>query len=150
MNRTPGKSDTWWARHEADCGGTYTKIQEPIVTKKQLNAMSAKERAGRQKNKLDGWVIASAKGGRAEGNTPDRPIEVDEEDKTSKTTKTKRKASTLVNDDMAQNDQGKRPRQGHDDDSPIVDSKTLVQCPICNENMAETKINEHLDVVHLT
>jgi uncharacterized protein YtpQ (UPF0354 family) len=150
MNRAPGKSDTWWVRHEADCGGTYTKIQEPIVTKKQLSAMSAKERAGRQKNKLDGWVTASTKGGRAEGDTADRPIEVDQEDKTSKIVKAKRKASTLAIDDVVENYEGKRPRQSQDERSLIVDNKTLVQCPICNEDMAEAKINEHLDIIHLS
>jgi hypothetical protein len=56
MNRAPGKSDFWWEEHEAECGGTYVKIAEPEKTKKQIEAMSARERAGRQKNKLDGWI----------------------------------------------------------------------------------------------
>ena len=56
MNRAPGKSDSWWARHEAECGGTYTKTHEPPPTKKKIDAMSRRERAGRQKNKLDGWL----------------------------------------------------------------------------------------------
>ena len=61
MNRAPGKSDSWWTRHEAECGGSYTKIQEPAPTKKKLEAMSKKERAGRQKNTLDAWLKPRAK-----------------------------------------------------------------------------------------
>jgi hypothetical protein len=147
MNRAPGKSDTWWARHEAECGGTYTKIQEPAVTKKQLDAMSAKERAGRQKNKLDGWVKASAKTGPAEGDTSARPIDVDGEDETSKSSGSKRKASTLLIDDaVKQNTKKSRPYDSHSN----VDSKALVACPICNQKVAEAQINEHLDALHLS
>ncbi len=61
MNRPPGKSDDWWPTHQVECGGTFHKIKEPVPTKKQLDAMSARERAGRQKNKLDSWVQAGAK-----------------------------------------------------------------------------------------
>eukprot|EP01054_Gregarina_sp_Poly1_P008261 Gregarina_sp_Poly_1__8260@NODE_481_length_8028_cov_336_122975_g389_i0_p2_GENE_NODE_481_length_8028_cov_336_122975_g389_i0NODE_481_length_8028_cov_336_122975_g389_i0_p2_ORF_typecomplete_len405_score37_45SprTlike/PF10263_9/3_6e25SprTlike/PF10263_9/5_6e03Peptidase_M76/PF09768_9/0_061Peptidase_M76/PF09768_9/6_5e03_NODE_481_length_8028_cov_336_122975_g389_i013612575 len=31
MNRPPGPSDWWYARHERECGGTYTKIAGPDV-----------------------------------------------------------------------------------------------------------------------
>jgi hypothetical protein len=150
MNRAPGKSDTWWARHETECGGSYTKIQEPVVTKKQLDAMSAKERAGRQKNKLDSWVTASAKNCRSEGDTSDRPIDVDGQDKPSRATDNKRKASIPVVEDVAGASNHKRLRTGHQDGSPGIDSKVPVQCPICNESIAEAKINDHLDVVHFS
>jgi hypothetical protein len=147
MNRAPGKGDTWWAKHEAECGGTYTKIQEPALTKKQLDAMSAKERAGRQKNKLDSWVKTSAKGSQSEGDTSDRPIIVDGQDKTSGAANNKRKASMLVVDDVSTDSKRSRARQ--EDGSPMVDSRIIVQCPICDESIEETKINDHLDVVHL-
>ncbi|XP_037071067.1 sprT-like domain-containing protein Spartan [Pollicipes pollicipes] len=29
MNRAPGRSDFWWAQHQATCGGTFEKIREP-------------------------------------------------------------------------------------------------------------------------
>jgi hypothetical protein len=156
INRAPGKSDTWWAKHEAECGGTYTKIQKPVVTKKQLDAMSAKERAGRQKNKLDGWVTTSSKNDIiAEGNTSDRPIDIDGEGKPSKTTNNKRKPSTLVVEDVVGSNQTaknqKRSRVGCEDSDVIVDkSVQLVQCPICAQSIAEAQINEHLDTVHLS
>jgi hypothetical protein len=150
MNRAPGKSDSWWARHEEECRGTYTKIQEPPLTKKQLDAMSAKERAGKQKNKLDSWVKKSARGCRPEGDTSDRPIDVDGQDKTSKAVDNKRKVSMLVAEVVTKGGSHKRPRQEQQDGSPSVDSRLLVQCPICNQNVAEAQINDHLDVVHLS
>lgn len=149
MNRAPGKSDTWWAKHEAECGGTYTKISEPALTKKQLESMSAKERAGRQKNKLDSWVTASSKNGQPEGKTSDRPIDVDKEDETSTTANKKRKGSVLVVEDVVKSDSSKRARSVREDNDLAIDSKTLVQCPICNQDVAEAQINEHLDLIHL-
>lgn len=71
MNRPPGKYDSWWTKHETECGGTYTKIQEPVPTKKKIEAMTKKERAGRQKNKLDGWLKPKAQ----KQNTEDKAAE---------------------------------------------------------------------------
>jgi hypothetical protein len=63
MNRAPGKSDSWWARHLEDCGGTYTKISEPELTKAQLEKMGGLKKAGMQKNKIDSWFTnGNAKG----------------------------------------------------------------------------------------
>lgn len=56
MNRAPGKSDSWWKRHLEECGGTFAKIAEPEMSKERLEKLSGLERAGRQKNKIDGWV----------------------------------------------------------------------------------------------
>jgi hypothetical protein len=149
MNRAPGKSDTWWAKHQAECGGAYTKIQEPAPTKKQLEAMSTKERAGRQKNKLDTWITVGTKNGaKTEGDTSERPIDIDTEGKTSKTT-------SLVAEDVAGSASPsttvqvgrKRPR-GEDEIDLVVQKKVLVECPICNLRIAESDINEHLDIVH--
>lgn len=71
MNRAPGKSDPWWVKHQTDCGGAFTKIQEPAPTKKQLQSMTTKERAGRQKNKLDSWIATgpAKRAQAAEGNS---------------------------------------------------------------------------------
>ena len=147
MNRAPGKSDASWPRHESECGGRYTKISEPDVTRKQLEAMSAKERAGRQKNKLDGWVKASAGTGRAEGGTSALPVGVDGGGETSTSSGRKRKAAALLVDDGVKQDAKKsRP----DDSHRNVESKALVECPICIQKVAEAQINEHLDDVHLS
>ncbi|KAH7080461.1 SprT-like family-domain-containing protein [Paraphoma chrysanthemicola] len=151
MNRAPGKGDTWWARHEAECGGVYTKIQEPAMTKKQLDAMSAKERAGKQKNKLDSWIKGSSKAPTTpSGSTSDRPIDLDDEYEGSKVAIRKRKASTLVAEDVIEKD---GPMSGHkrsrpEEDAQIVEHKVMVQCPICDQTMAERQINDHLDGVH--
>jgi hypothetical protein len=129
MNRAPGKGDTWYSRHQAECGGTFQKVQEPAPTKKQLEAMSTKERAGRQKNKLDNWIKKDVK---VEGKTPAMPIIIGAEDE----------ASTSFQAGQ------KRPLVSEDHE-PVVQKKLLVDCPICSIRLAESDINEHLDVEHL-
>jgi hypothetical protein len=155
MNRAPGKTDTWWAKHQEDCGGTYTKIQEPELTKKQKDAMSKKERAGLQKNKLDSWVKVTKKPRESsEGKTFDSAIDLDEEDKTSsRTPGIKRKAETIAADDIVASESQKRSRTApqdkvQDGDDVVIVEKVLVECPICSMRLAETDINEHLDKVH--
>lgn len=61
MNRAPGKSDLWWQKHQDECGGTFTKIAEPELSKAQIEKLSGLQRAGRQKNKIDAWVSGSSK-----------------------------------------------------------------------------------------
>ncbi|KAF2637094.1 hypothetical protein P280DRAFT_408270 [Massarina eburnea CBS 473.64] len=143
MNRAPGKSDSWWARHQQECGGTYAKISEPEKTKKQREALSKKERAGMQKNKLDGWVKASAEG-RASG----KPVETGKEGETSLKSGGRQNTETVVESNAASQ---KRSRAASgDDDVLFVGKKVLVECPICSMRLAESNINEHLDVVHLS
>jgi hypothetical protein len=77
MNRAPGKNDPWWAAHERDCGGTYEKVAAPEPTKKQVAALSARERAGRQKSKIDAWVVKRPAGEAA----ADRKRPLDEEER---------------------------------------------------------------------
>lgn len=152
MNRAPGKGDTWYSRHQAECGGTYHKIQEPAPTKKQLGAMSTKERAGRQKNKLDGWIKKDVK---VQGKTSDVPIVIDDEDETSTNPSNDGPgvASAVVEDVVrsstptASSAGQKRPRD--EDHDPVLRKKLLVDCPICNVRIAESDINEHLDTIHL-
>lgn len=154
MNRAPGRSDSWWARHEAECGGTYTKIQEPAPTKKQLEAMSMKARAGLQKNKLDGWVKTGAKrGGADEGKTSGGPAGADQEGETIlEAASRKRKIETVVVGDVVESTVSGCKRSKieaeTEDDVLIVETKVLVECPICNLRVAESDINEHLDAVH--
>ncbi|KAI9987204.1 hypothetical protein PInf_023172 [Phytophthora infestans] len=40
MNRAPGPTDCWWADHERRCGGSYSKIKEPVA----FTAKQAKKR----------------------------------------------------------------------------------------------------------
>lgn len=156
MNRAPGKGDNWWAKHEDECGGTYTKIQEPAPTKKQLDAMSTKERAGRQKNKLDGWFKSGAKPvAEVKGNTSNQPIVIDEEHETSTTSsKSNNKiASATVKGKVSHTEMNsqigrKRALVSSDDSASQIVKKVLVECPICNIRIAESIINEHLDTVH--
>jgi hypothetical protein len=137
MNRAPGKTDRWWSRHEAECGGTYTKISEPELTKKQLQSLSSQERAGRQKNKLDSW-IETFKKDNAEGHTSGKTKPPVKEDETS-----------IAKDALASSSAGqKRHLDVEDDDVVIVEKRTLVECPICTMRVADTEINDHLDALH--
>lgn len=153
MNRAPGKGDTWYSRHQAECGGTFQKVQEPAPTKKQLEAMSTKERAGRQKNKLDSWIKKDVK---VEGKTSANPVVIGEEDETStKSSNDRQNVASLVVEDVVRSSTSstssqtgqKRPRMGEEHDY-VVQKKLLVDCPICGARIAESDINEHLDVVH--
>jgi hypothetical protein len=56
MNRAPGKGDSWWAGHLEACGGSFKKVAEPEMSKVQVERLSGLQKAGRQKNKIDGWV----------------------------------------------------------------------------------------------
>jgi hypothetical protein len=144
MNRAPGKGDTWWARHEAECGGAYTKIQEPAPTKKQVEAMSAKQRAGMQKNKLDDWISAVPKKGAVGGDeTCEQGVHHGGEDRTSKTTSNKRKATLLIADDLTKNKADEK-RARTENDTLL----SKVACPICSEPVCADEINEHLDLAH--
>jgi len=57
MNRAPGKGDSWWAKHLEECGGSFTKIAEPELRKDQVERLSALQRAGKQKNRIDAWIV---------------------------------------------------------------------------------------------
>ncbi|OCK86410.1 hypothetical protein K432DRAFT_376728 [Lepidopterella palustris CBS 459.81] len=167
MNRAPGKSDTWWRKHEEECGGTYTKISEPELTKEQIRALSSKARAGKQKNKLDSWV--KKKGG--DERSPKTASLLDGSKKT--VLKEVGEVSPLVskgNSSMKRqqdepksvvieivevslpvahtNESLKRRLSEPEDDVQVVRKRALVECPICNFVMTEQDINEHLDMLH--
>ena len=143
MNRAPGKGDTWWAKHVAECGGTYTKVSEPELTKKQLQNLSGKERAGRQKNKLDKWVTSSTK---KESN-----IEGEVTKKLDPPGKDDGIWSSLVVEAVTKSSAssaGQKRAHSADDSVPIITKKTLVECPICAMRVTDVEINDHLDALH--
>ncbi|XP_031469711.1 sprT-like domain-containing protein Spartan [Phasianus colchicus] len=66
MNRAPSARDFWWAEHQENCGGTFTKVKEPenfskkpkekTDTEKLRNCKSSKKgqvRVGDKKDKID-------------------------------------------------------------------------------------------------
>ncbi|KAJ8105541.1 hypothetical protein OPT61_g10112 [Boeremia exigua] len=141
MNRAPGRADTWWATHVTECGGTFIKISEPELTKKQLQNLSSKERAGRQKNKLDSWVTTSKKkDGKVGVGTTEIPDTHVREDETS---------NRVVGDvTLSGPSTGQKRSLAEDDDGLVVAKKALVECPICNLQITDTDINRHLDLLH--
>jgi hypothetical protein len=140
MNRAPSSSDPWWAKHESECGGLFTKIMEPDLTKTQLKALSAKERAGRQKNKIDNWVKKTKVRKTADlGGIPTSP-------------------SIVVRNDDADLPQDGRPvassskkRQWTKEDREAAYNikRQLISCPICDTKMSNDEINKHLDTEHV-
>lgn len=130
MNRAPSSSDAWFTKHEFECGGSYTKISEPDLTKQQLKALSAKERAGRQKNKLDNWVKTTVKN---EAATFREAMD---------------KSHATDGGQLADLSSIKRQRTDEDHEAAQIAKRQLVSCPICDTRLAENDINEHLDTEH--
>lgn len=131
MNRPPSKTDAWWKKHEEECGGRWTKVAEPEPSSSQLKAMSAKERAGRQKSKIDGWI----KGGSGDGKGGLGPAN----DSTT---------SNAVASEGAEPIGLKRQRSAEGDGSTQERKQAFVACPICEAPVKVEGINEHLDEVH--
>ena len=52
MNRAPSPRDPWWAEHQRNCGGTYTKIKEPEGYGKKN--MTKKDSKGKSENEGKG------------------------------------------------------------------------------------------------
>ncbi|KAI8581800.1 hypothetical protein K450DRAFT_231235 [Umbelopsis ramanniana AG] len=57
MNRPPQKADYWWARHQIQCGGTYTKISEP--EKKATTKQQKKKEPEQNQPRIDGFLKRS-------------------------------------------------------------------------------------------
>jgi hypothetical protein len=123
MNRPPGKSDVWWEKHQIQCGGTYVKVSEPELTKKQIAALSAKERAGRQKNKIDTWVTV----------VKDKPSA---------------EAQEASSSEISSNNSRRRRRSSEEMEIGSPKKQLCVACPICDRKILEREINEHLDAEH--
>ena len=119
MNRAPGKSDTWWAKHEQECGGTYTKIAEPKATQASLDKLTGLQRAGRQKNKIDGYV-------RGAGAEPSAAL-------------------TATSPHASDPKERRSPPFDHNRAKRV---RQTVECPICVESMPADTINAHLDTNH--
>lgn len=149
MNRAPGKSDSWWVKHQAECGGAFTKIQEPAPTKKQLQAMTTKERAGRQKNKIDSWITtASAKRPQVQGSTRDTPIDLRDEKSLAEPSNANNLASSVTQARSTPPHPGQKRVRPDQEQAAAMPKKLLVECPICSLAMAEPDINHHLDIAH--
>ncbi|KAI9285084.1 SprT-like family-domain-containing protein [Umbelopsis sp. AD052] len=57
MNRPPQKADYWWARHQIQCGGTYTKISEP--EKKATTKQQKTKEPDQKQPRIDGFLKRS-------------------------------------------------------------------------------------------
>jgi len=123
MNRAPGRSDTWWQKHQRECGGTHSKIAEPQLTKDQVARLSPHERAGRQKNKIDSWV---------------------------KDEKSNHVVKDVVKVQESTAEKRKEPPQEEPDTVHPPSKDTVISCPICDAPVPEKVINQHLDIEHVS
>jgi hypothetical protein len=61
MNRAPGKSDTWRAKHLGECGSSFAKIAKPEIGKEQAERLSGlQKREGRSIRSMGGSRARSA------------------------------------------------------------------------------------------
>nr|POE71831.1 isoform 2 of sprt-like domain-containing protein spartan [Quercus suber] len=123
MNRAPGKGDSWWQKHQEECGGSFSKISNPGPTKEQLERLGALKRAGFQKNKLDSWINGLSRK-RRRSSADDEIRETAYE--------SHREVST---------------DHGHSQ-SHMTTTAIVVKCPICSEDVAQGDINAHIDTNH--
>lgn len=124
MNRPPSKNDLWWPEHEKNCGGTFSKIAEPEVTKDQLRRMTPMQRAGRQSNKIDSW-IAKPKKNNTKSATNDTSSMIE--------------TGTGIDTAAPEADGGV---------SGLNSAIETAACPICNQYIALKDMNDHLDTEH--
>lgn len=154
MNRAPGKSDGWWVRHEEECGGTWVKIGEPEVSKRKVERMSVKERAGMQRNKISGWLAVGKGGcvssGKEKENKEEKDVAIvdDEEDSNQVSA-----ATNSISTPKRSNRRLSAPEEGRTADmQTVIDEppakRSLISCPICDVSIEEKQINGHLDTVH--
>lgn len=94
MNRAPGKSDSWWAKHLEECGGSFTKIAEPEMRRDRVERLSALQRAGKQKNKIDAWIVGQ-KRTRSAGELEEGSEEIRKSDDKAVTDQRKRERLTV-------------------------------------------------------
>ena len=59
-NMPPGTHDWWFEKHKRDCGGTYIKIIEPIMSEKQAKE-NKEESKIKEQNSLDSFFKPSKK-----------------------------------------------------------------------------------------
>jgi len=118
MNRAPGRSDSWWKKHEDECGGKWTKIAEPEMSKERVSKLSGMERAGLQRNKIDGWVKGRG-----------LPNDEIEEQRKLKRTRSVEQCPTI-------------------EDAPAIQKLIGVECPICGASVVHSRMDEHFNQQH--
>jgi len=94
------------------------KIAEPEMSKERVSKLSSMERAGLQRNKIDGWVKGRG--------LPD--VEIVEQRKL-KRTRSVEESPTI-------------------EDAPRVRKLIGVECPICGASVVHSRMDDHFDQQH--
>ena len=147
MNRPPGPTDGWYARHQENCGGEFVKIAGPPEKEKD-----GKGKGKAQKNKIIGWLKGpeheavgstneqSSSNPIASGSRKRRREMEDDGEECKNNVRHSHEEDSLNGSSGA--------RHGGDDDVVILGSNTMVVCPVCFEKVWENRINQHLDNEH--
>lgn len=69
MNRAPGPSDNWWAKHHDTCAGTFVKLSEPEPKKKAKKAKIEETNLP----KITNWLNSSQDNAVAPKSTVNQP-----------------------------------------------------------------------------
>jgi len=57
MNRVPGPNDSWWKKHQEECGGTYTKIDGPEFRDNGVKKKDEKKKKPKKDRKITEYLI---------------------------------------------------------------------------------------------
>lgn len=119
MNRAPGPNDTWWANHQAICGGNFIKVKEPEgYGMKKKSAAPSHSKINKQLtkpvNKITNFIEILG--------SPSKKVSEEHTEKRSKSKENVQSDSfiSLAN----------------------VDETTL--CPVCNDTVYTDWLNTHL------
>lgn len=119
LNRAPGPYDTWWANHQAICGGIFIKIKEPEgygLKKKSVTTPSVPKQSVKPINKITNFikVLNSKK------NTED---------------------NSEINSTSIESDQQKSKQ---DSEVKDLENDDTTSCPVCNDSVLTVYLNSHL------
>lgn len=128
MNRAPQPADTWFARHRQECGGTFTKIKEPVQKVKASKQERHKKAAESSKQH---------EGSKDEIKATSSQPKIDALFK--KSLGASQKTETF------KNERQKLPFIDLTQESPDQETNTSVSCPSCCLSIPFESVNEHLD-----
>lgn len=115
---------------------------EPDLSKEQLRRLTGMERAGRQRNKIDGWVRTPSRVEEIGVAAGEREAMKVIEKVTDRPSACDKRRPRMMSDDC-----GKAEGET-EDENPRAKKRTLASCPICDMPMFVELVNDHIDVNH--
>ncbi|XP_014258822.1 sprT-like domain-containing protein Spartan [Cimex lectularius] len=173
MNRAPGPNDFWFADHQARCGGKFIKIKEPegFKSRNKKSKLNQDDTLGQKTidkflsnnknlpikdnvtNKIHSFSSTADKGVEQEkaSKSPIVPFSGVGHVLTSSTAPADRSKSKLL---QLFGNQAKRVKLNNGNPLKVIDLTATpstsngkkLNCPVCNEPVESTVMNEHLDL----